>query len=255
MSLLALVRPPSPSLQQGERSYIGRDPINFSLAEQQHANYVAALREAGAEIVEVAAAPELPDAVFIEDTALVLDTIAVIARPGAESRRAETPAVAEVLERYRPLEYAQAPATFDGGDILTIGRTVYIGRGGRTNAAGIEFLADLLREHDYQVVPVQHSGCLHLKSAVNFLGDDSVVINPEWVPREVFARFAQVDVDPDEPMGASALAVGRELLLSSDYPRTVQRIKARGFKPRVLDFSEFHLAEGGLTCPSIILSA
>jgi dimethylargininase len=185
----------------------------------------------------------------------VLDPLAVIARSGAESRRPETPAVAAVLERYRHVEYPPAPATFDAGDILTIGKTVYVGRGARTNTAGIEFLADLLSKHDHEVVPVPFRGCLHLKSAINYLGDDAVVLNPDRVPRDVFARFAQIDVDPGEPMGASALAVGDQLLLSSSYPRTVKRIEATGFKPQVLDFSEFHLAEGGLTCLSIIFSA
>jgi dimethylargininase len=255
VTLIALVRPPAPSLQEGERSYIGREPIDFTRAQAQYRRYVDALRDAGAEIVEVAAAPDLPDSVFIEDTALVLDPLAVIARSGAESRRPEAPAVAAVLERYRHVEHTPAPATFDAGDILTIDKTVYVGRGARTNPAAIEFLTSLLRTHDHQVVPVSYGGCLHLKSAVNYLGNDAVVLNPDWVARDVFARFAQVDVDPGEPMGASALAVGDQLLLSSSYPATVKRIAARGFKPRVLDLSEFHLAEGGLTCLSIIFSA
>jgi dimethylargininase len=255
VTLVALVRPPAPSLPQGERSYIGREPIDFTLAQIQYRRYVQAVHDAGAEIVEVPAAPDLPDSVFIEDTALVLDPLAVIARSGAESRRAEAPAVAAVLERYRQVEYTPAPATFDAGDILTIGKTVYVGRSARTNAAAIEFLTRLLRRHDHEVVPVSFRGCLHLKSAVNYLGNDAIVLNPDWIAREVFAEFAQVEVDPGEPMGASALTVGGQLLLSSSYPRTVKRIEARGFKPRVLDLSEFHLAEGGLTCLSIIFSA
>src|SRR5882672_8258412 len=248
MNLLALVRPPTPSLQQGVRTHIDREPIDFALALEQHARYVDALRAAGAEIVEVPPAPELPDSVFIEDTALVLGSLAVIARSGAESRRAETPRVADVLKRYCQLEYTHAPATFDGGDILTVGRTVYVGRTARTNQAAIDFLSRRLREHDHEVVPVPLSGCLHLKTAVNYLGNDTVVINPDWAPPEAFARFDQIEVDAREPMGASALPVGTHLLLSSSYPRTVNRIEARGFRPRVLDLSEFHRAEGGLTC-------
>ena len=253
MSLHALVRSPVPSLQQGERTHIAREPIDFGRAQDQHERYVEALRQAGAEIVEVTAAPELPDSVFIEDTALALGSLAVIARSGAESRRAETPPVAAVLKRYCQLEYMQAPATFDAGDALTIDRKVYVGRAARTNQAGIDFLTTLLGGHGYEVVPVPLSGCLHLKSAINYLGNDTVLLNPRWIPRELFAQFAQIEVDPQEPMGASALLVGEQLLLSSSYPRTVQRVEAREFTPRVLDLSEFHRAEGGLTCLSILI--
>ena len=253
MSLLALVRPPGPSLQKGERTHIEREPIDFARAQEQYARYVEALRQAGAEIVEVPAAPQLPDSVFIEDTAAVFGSLAVIARSGAESRRAETPAVAAVLGRYCKLEYAQPPATFDGGDILTIGSTVYVGRGARTNQAAIDYLTTLLRQDSYEVVPVPLAGCLHLKSAINYLGNNTVLLNPQWVPRELFTRLASIEVDPREPMGASALLVGEQLLLSSDYPCTVKRVEAHGFRPRVLDLSEFHRAEGGLTCLSILL--
>ena len=253
MSLHALVRSPVPSLQEGERTHIAREPIDFELAQDQHRRYVEALRQGGAEIVQVPAAPELPDSVFIEDTALVLGSLAVIARSGAESRRAETPPVAAVLRRYCQLEYTQAPATFDAGDALTIDRRVYVGRAARTNQAGIEFLTILLSRHGYEVVSVPLSGCLHLKSAINYLGNDTVLLNPQWIPRDLFAQYAQVDVDPQEPMGVSALLVGEQLLLSSNYPRTVERVEARKFTPRVLDLGEFHRAEGGLTCLSILI--
>jgi dimethylargininase len=254
MSLLALVRPPSPALQEGERSHIEREPIDFALAQQQHSRYVEALHDAGARIVEVAMAPQLPDSVFIEDTALVLGSLAVIARSGAESRRPETATVAAVLGKYCELTYPPPQVHFDGGDILTIGQAVYVGRSKRTNQAAIDYLTTLLRPHDYEVVPVPVSGCLHLKSGVTYLGNQTVLINPQWIARECFARYAQVETDRLEP-GASALPIGQHLLMSSSYPRTAKRVESRGFTPRLLDLSEFHRAEGGLTCMSILLDA
>jgi dimethylargininase len=254
MSLMALVRPPSPALQQGERSHIGREPIDFALAQQQHARYVQALTDAGARIAEVPGAPELPDSVFIEDTALVLGSLAVIARSGAESRRPEAAAVAAVLSNYCELAYPPPQVHFDGGDILAMGRRIYVGRSKRTNYAAIDYLTTLLRPRNYEVVPAAVSGCLHLKSGVTSLGHETVLINPHWIPRELFAPFAQVEVDPQE-QGASALHVGQRLLMSSSYPRTAKRVESQGFTPRLLELSEFHRAEGGLTCMSILLNA
>ncbi len=202
----------------------------------------------------MAIAPELPDSVFIEDTALVLGALAVIARSGAASRRPETTAVAAVLGKYCELAYPPPQAQFDGGDILTIGQAVYIGCGKRTNQAAIDYLTPLLRARDYELVVVPVSGCLHLKSAVTYLGNQAVLINPQWVPRDLFARYAQVEIDTLEP-GAGALPIGQHLLMSSSYPRTAKRVELRGFTPRLLDLSEFHRAEGGLTCMSILLDA
>lgn len=235
MRLIGLVRPPSPSLHAGERTHVEREPINFPLAVEQHAQYVEALREAGVTIVEVPAAPELPDAAFIEDTALVLDSLTVIARSGAESRRAESASVAWVLSTYRHLLNPPPEVCFDGGDVLTVGRTVYVGRTTRTNQAAVDFLSTLLRQYSYEVVPVPVSGCLHLKSAVTSLGDNMVLINPQWVPREAFAKHVQIDVALAEPLGANALRVGNQLLMSASYPRTARRVQTLGLLPRLID--------------------
>lgn len=252
MSLIAFVRAPSPALQQGERSHIEREPIDFALALEQHSRYVQALKDTGATIIEAPAAPELPDSVFIEDTALVLGSLAIIARPGAESRRPEVAAVAATLSRYCEVADPPPGVYFDGGDILTVGRRVYVGRGKRTNQAAIDYLTTLLGTRNYEVVPVEVSGCLHLKSAVTNLGNDTVLIHTSWIPRAAFARHAQVEVHPQEA-GACALRVGEHLFMSSSYPRTARRVEAHGFTPRLLDLSEFHRAEGGLTCLSILV--
>lgn len=254
MSMIGLVRRPSPALQTGERTHIERTPIDFAAAEEQHAAYVAALRESGVRIVEIAPAEDLPDAVFIEDMALVLDSLAVIARSGAASRRAESATITGTLARYRHLVQLPPAACLDGGDVLAIDRTVYIGRTTRTNQAAIDFLTTLLRQYYYEVVTVPVSGCLHLKSAVTWIGNNTVLINPEWVPRAPFSQHRQIDIAPEEPMAANALHVGTQLLMSASYPRTAARVGALGLVPRLIDISEFHRTEGGLTCLSILVN-
>ncbi|MEO5818820.1 MAG: dimethylargininase, partial [Gemmatimonadaceae bacterium] len=162
--MIALTRPVSPTLADCELTHLERVVIDVERAAQQHAAYEALLESLGADIVRAAAAPDHPDAVFVEDTAIVLDEIAVITRPGAASRRGELDAVASLLSAYRVLLTLTDPATLDGGDVIRMGRTLYVGRSGRTNEAGIEQLRRLIAPHDYRVVPVDFAGCLHLKS-------------------------------------------------------------------------------------------
>lgn len=253
MALIALVRPPSAAMQEGERTYIDRAPIDFARAERQHAEYADVLRAAGAQVVMVPRAETLPDSVFIEDAALVLDAVAVIARSGAMSRRAETPPVADALSRYRPLVHLPEGAHFDGGDALVIGRKVYVGHSGRTNQVALDFLDTLLRQYFYELIPVRVTGCLHMKSAVTYIGDNTVLMNPQWVTQDVFREYTRILVD--ESMGANALLVGQQLLMSASYPATLRQVETRGFRPRALEMSEFHKAEAALTCLSILLEA
>jgi len=252
MSLIALVRPPSRSIAEGERTYVDRLPIDLRLAREQHAAYLDALREAGCDILAVPAADHLPDAVFVEDTAFVVEGTAVIGRAGALSRRPEAATIVPVLQRYCRLVSLPPSATLDGGDVLVVGRTIYIGLSQRTNRAAIAYLTTIFPAPDYDVVGVPVQGCLHMKSAVSYLGDDTVLMNPKWVPRKNFAKHKQVAVDASEPMAANALLVGKRLLMSQSYPETLNRVRDHGFRPHALDVGEFHKAEGALTCLSIL---
>jgi dimethylargininase len=168
-SRVALLRGVPPTLERCELSFREREPIDLARARAQHAAYADLLRELGYAVVELAADPAFPDCCFVEDVAVVLDELALLTRPGAESRRGEVAAVAEALARYRPLATTEDPATLEGGDVLRVGRTLYVGRSARTNAAGIARLAAVAEPHGYRVVPVPVSGCLHLKSAVTAL--------------------------------------------------------------------------------------
>ncbi len=253
--LIALTRPVSPSLARCELTHLAREPIDVARAAMQHAAYERMLASCGATLVRVPAAPESPDAVFIEDTAVVVDEVAVLARPGAPSRRAEPAAVAAALAAYRPVREMTAPGTLDGGDVLRLGRTLYVGRSGRTNDEGIGQLRGFVAPFGYAVVPVEVTGCLHLKSAVTDLADGCLLLNPAWVPAAAFPGWEPVPVDEREPHGANALRVGGAVVYPSQYPRTRDRLLARGLRVATTDCDELAKAEGAVTCCSVVFEA
>jgi dimethylargininase len=250
--LIAVTRPVSPSIANCELTHLSREPIDAGRASEQHAAYEALLGSLGATIVRAPAAPDFPDAVFIEDTAVVLDEVAVITRPGAESRRGETTAVASLLGEYRPVLRLEPPATLDGGDVLRLGRTIYVGRSGRTNRDGIGQLEDLVGRFDYRVFPVDFSGCLHLKSAVTAVGDDLLLLNPAWISASVFRGCSALSIDPREPYGANGLRIAGTVVYPSQYPRTRDLLVKRGVAVATTDTSELAKAEGAVTCCSLI---
>jgi dimethylargininase len=194
-------------------------------------------------LVSLPAEPELPDSVFVEDVAVVLDELAVVTLPGAESRRAESASIAAVLAGYRPLAAIEAPATLDGGDVLVAGRRVFVGLTSRSNTEGLAQLRSLLAPYGYAVEPVKVSGCLHLKSAVTCVAPDAVLLNPGWVDRSLLASFDQIEVDSAEPYAANGLLVGGALIYPQAFPRTAATLRERGFTLELLDLSELAKAE------------
>lgn len=255
VSLVALTREVSPAIDRCELVHLERRPIDVDLAREQHAVYEAALRGEGCAVRTLPADPSLPDSVFVEDTAVVFDGVAVIARPGAASRRAETEPVARVLAEYRPLARITAPATLDGGDVLCVGRTVYVGESGRTNRAGIDQLAVAVGPHGYTVSAVAVHGCLHLKSAATLVALDTVLCNPRWVDRMAFAGLRVLEVAAEEPGAANGLLVGERLIYPSTFPATAQRLAAQGIDLLSLSVSELQKAEGAVTCCSLLFTS
>lgn len=255
MAQVALVREISPDMRDCELSFVARSPIDLALASAQHQAYRDALAGLGCHVIALPAEPGLPDAVFVEDTAMVLDEIAVITRPGAASRRPEVASVADVLARYRQLVPIRAPATVEGGDILRIGRDIYVGLSARTNRDGIRQLAEAVRGHGYEVHAVSIAGCLHLKSAVTMADGDSLLVHPGWVDASLFKGFRIIEIDPAEPHAANALRVGTGLVYPSCFPRTQARLQAAGIAVNTVDVSELQKAEGAVTCCSLIFEA
>lgn len=232
-----------------ELTHVARVVIDVDRARAQHDEYERALESLGCTIVRVPTADEFADSVFIEDTAIVVDEVAVITRPGAESRRGETAGVAEVLRNYRELRFIEPPATIDGGDALRIGKRVYVGVTPRSNADGVRQLRHALAPFGYSVDAVPVYDALHLKTAVTQVGENTVLINRAWV--DGFEEYERIDVHPDEPFAANALLVGDAVIYSSAFPRTAERLR----NVTLVDASELAKAEGGVTCCSLVLTA
>jgi dimethylargininase len=250
----AITRAVSPALVLCELTHLAREPIDVARAAAQHAVYERRLEALGCTVVSLPAEPDLPDSVFVEDTAVVVDELAVITRPGAASRRKEAAAVARALARYRPLAEIAAPGTLDGGDALRLGRRVLVGRSGRSNDEGIEQLAALLHPHGYTVESLPVTGCLHLKSAVTQVAADAVAVNPAWVDPAAFSGWRVIAVDPGEPYAANALLIGDTAIYPAAFPLTAARLVAAGVRLTTLDVSELAKAEGAVTCCSIVLA-
>lgn len=252
--MLALTREISSAVGLCQLTHLAREPIDLSLARVQHQEYERALASLGCTVRRLPADETMPDSVFIEDTAVVLPEIAILARPGAESRRLEVSAVAAALEPMRGLVHIGSPGTLDGGDVLVVGRTIFVGRSTRTNDAGVEQLRAAVAPFGYAVDPVSTSGCLHLKSAVTAIDERTVVINPRWVSRQPFEACRQIDVDPSEPGAANVVSVGGEVIAAVSFPRTCARLEEHGIRVIRVDASELAKAEGALTCCSILVS-
>jgi dimethylargininase len=246
----ALIRRPSPRLAEGLVTHIERQPVDVELALRQWQEYVDALHGTGWTTVEVPAIEECPDSVFVEDTMVVYGDVAVIARAGADERRPEAAAAEETVadQGYRIVRITE-PGTLDGGDVLKIGSTIYVGQGGRTNAAGIEQLREAFKSADVRAVPVQK--VLHLKSAVTALPDGTVIgYEPLVDDREVFDSFRPV---PEEP-GAHVVLLGADrLLMAASAPKSAELFAGLGYVPVVVDISEFEKLEGCVTCLSVRL--
>jgi dimethylargininase len=250
--LRALTRDVSPSLAQCELTYLDREPIDLARARAQHSAYCATLAALGLDVVRLAADAALPDCCFVEDTAVVVDEVAVLTSMGAASRRGERPAVEAALAADRPVARIELPARIDGGDVLVVGRRVFVGQSQRTDAAGAEALAAALRPFGYAVVPVPVGGCLHLKSAVTALDEETLLVNPEWIDAAPFRGYALVHVAPAEPWAAKVLAVAGRVVAHAGFVRTLAQLDARGYAVRPVDASEFLKAEAGVTCKSIV---
>jgi len=248
----AITRRVSPAINQCELTHIAREPIDYQRACAQHEQYEDALRTLGLDVISLDAEPALPDSVFVEDVALVLDECAVMLNPGAASRRAEAPSVEAALASYREIFHIRPPATIDGGDILPLGRTITIGLSSRTTEAALEQIGEILAPYRYHVRGVTVSGCLHLKSAVTRVGRDRLLINPEWISGQDFPGMEFIEVDPSEPYAANAVLVGEALIYASSFPRTQAKLEAAGIRMVIVDADELAKAEGAVTCCSLL---
>lgn len=248
----AITRAPGPEFARCELTHLPLQPIDFDRALAQHRAYRAALRDEGVAVIDFPADPAHPDGVFVEDVAVVLDEVAVLTSPAPPSRRGERAAIEAALAPFRPLARLPADTFLEGGDVLRLGRTLYAGLSGRTSAAGLQALSDVVRPLGYSVVPVRVTGCLHLKSAACAVDDETILLNCAWVDAGPFAGLRLVDVPSSEPFGANVLRLPGAVLVSTAFPETADLVRSLGFRVVTIDVSELHKAESGVTCMSLV---
>ena len=272
--ILAFTRAVPRSIDQCELTHLERTPIDYARVVEQHDAYEAALRRLGCEVRRLPDAHDLPDSVFVEDTAVVFNDVAVIARPGAASRRGEVDSMTEALRSFRRLAFIQSPGTLDGGDVLVTPGRVFVGISGRTNADGARQLATHIAPLGFETIPVPVTGCLHLKSAVTMLPDlrregvdlrpdredlrpkgrSYLTINSNWVGSSVFREYELIEIDSSEPMAANVLAIGDRVICAEEHPKTRRRLEAHGFVTLAVPAGELARAEGGVTCGSVLVT-
>lgn len=250
--MLAITHLPSPNMEQGQRTYVARASIDYGRAVQQHEEYCRMLRRCGAAVRTLDVNRELPDCVFVEDAAIVLDEVAVLASMGTEARRAEPAGIEPELRKYREVHRVEAPATLEGGDVLRVGRTLLVGLSSRTNRAGVRALEEAVRGYGYRVAPVPVRGCLHLKTACTALDEKRLLVNPAWLDVQALRGFDLVRVPEAEPWAANGAPIGPSVCVAAEHVRTADRIRGLGFDVQTIDLSEFAKAEGGVTCLSIL---
>jgi len=252
--LTAITRAVSASLASCELTWLPREPIDIAKAIEEHHAYERCLARLGARVISLPALDAHPDAVFVEDPAIVLDEVAFITTMGAESRRGERESLAAALAPFRPLIHMRDPAKLEGGDVMRVGRHLFAGLSARTDEAGVAQLAEELAPFGYHVHPVELRGCLHLKSACCCIGDDCILINRDWVDMALLARYRLIDVADSEPGAANALRVGDTVVMPNAYPATASILRAAGFQVVTLDMTEMMKAESGVTCSSLLFT-
>jgi len=251
-SMIAITRGVSPHIGHCELTHLQRNRIDVELAKIQHQQYEKNLTELGCILHQLPAEPNLPDSVFVEDTAVVLDELAIITRPGADSRKPETTAVAEALKSYRRLFFIEPPGQLDGGDVLVLKKFIYIGLSSRSNLNALEQVTGIVKPYGYEVDGIEVEGCLHLKSAITGVADNRVLINPAWLAKGLFKHMDVIEVHPSEPYAGNALWIGKQVIYPSAFPRTLERLEQQGIRCRLVDVSELAKAEGAVTCCSLI---
>lgn len=250
----ALTREVSSSLADCEVTFVEREAIDVDRAIRQHREYTRRLRAHGYTVLRLPASHDLPDAVFVEDPAIILDEVAVALRAGAPSRRPEVNTIRPVLDAIRDVRRIVEPGTVDGGDVLRIGRTLFVGLSSRSNISGIRQLGAAVMPFEYRVVPVPMRDCLHLKSGCTFLGRE-VILNPDWVEPTAFAEYPVVQVPEDEPAAADVLLLDDGIVMADSFPHTAALVRSLGHDVETIDVSEFQKAEGGVTCLSLLFEA
>jgi dimethylargininase len=250
--LRALTHKVSPRIAECEVTFVDRSPINLPIAIRQHDHYCDVLKQLGVIVKQLSENESYPDSCFVEDTAIVVDELAIICSMGVSSRRGETKLIEHELSQYREIAHISLPATIEGGDVLRIGKRIFVGQSSRTNLEGMAELARILEPYGYHIVQVQTKGSLHLKSACTAIDEETLFVNPDWIELDALRGFNLVYTPADEPWSANVLRVGTTVCVQAGFPRAVELIERMTERVEIIDISELRKAEAGLTCSSIV---
>jgi dimethylargininase len=245
----------SPNITCCELTFMERELIDYELAVRQHEEYCGLLAYCGVEVTKLSENISCPDCCFVEDTAIVVDELAIVASMGVASRRGETSAVAAELAKYRELAYINSPSTIEGGDVVRVGKTIFVGVSRRTNLRGVEEAVRILEAAGYRVRPVPVTGSLHLTTACSFIDDETVLINPRWAAADSFGGCRILHTPEDEPWAANTFRIGETVCLEASFPQTIELVHRLHDNIEVLDISEFRKAEAGLSCLSLLFES
>lgn len=248
----AITRGVSSNIAACELTYRCREEIDYQKAATQLEEYCSVLRKYGADVITLQGSQSYPDCCFVQDTAVVLDEVCVVASMGAPARRGEITEVEKVVSQYRVIKHILLPATLDGGDVVQVGKTLFVGLSRRTNGLGIETLGKIVDPFGYKVVPVSVRGGLHLTTACGVVDDETLILNPRWIDASAFKGFRQLHVPEEEPWSANMIRIDEVLCIEKGAPRTVELVEPYNDKIEIIDISEFRKAEGSLSCLSII---
>ena len=252
--LTALTHIPSQNINNCELTYVAPAQIDLEKAMHQHQAYCAMLTSLGVEVKVLDGNRELPDSVFVEDTAVVLDEVAVITSMGADSRTKETALIERELSRFREVEHIVRPARIEGGDVLQIGNSIFVGDSSRTNKEGIEAFRNIVGPYGYTVVDVKVFGCLHLTTGCTALDERTILLNPDWIDASIFSGFDRIAVPKNEPFAGNILPVAGKICVHSGFEKTIGMLQTLGYSVVPIDISEFLKAEAALTCLSLIFN-
>ncbi|WP_263832121.1 dimethylarginine dimethylaminohydrolase family protein [Sulfurospirillum oryzae] len=253
--LMAITHLPSPNLQNCELTFLESEAIDIEKANVQHQNYRSMLERCGAKVITLDENIALPDSVFVEDPIIVFDEVAVLTSMGVESRRAESASMGKVFSQYRKIERITLPAKIEGGDVLKVGKKIFVGESSRTNQEGIQALEAIIKPLGYEVIAVKVFGCLHLKTGVTALDNQTIFINSNWVDVEAFKGFSKIEALSDEPFGVNVLKIGNILCMNEAFPKSIALVKSLGYRVETVNISEFVKAEAGLTCMSVLFKS
>ena len=246
----AIVRKPGDNFSRGiTTSNLGIP--HHELMMKQHEEYIKILRSLGLELIVLDALPDYPDAYFVEDTAVVTPNVAIITNPGVEDRKGEEDTIERALATYRKTIRIQVPGTVDGGDVLMIGSQFFIGISERTNKQGAEQLGCIFKEYGYTWTTVCVDAGLHLKSSVNYIGKNRLLITEKFADREEFKEYDTIIVNKTEEYAANTLLINNSLIIPKGFPNTIKKLESTGFDIIELDVSEVRKMDGGLTCMSL----